>query len=131
MRKQISSEQITRLLSIWRENGGLAKQEDAFISGLQHTLSTMPPIIEGSKGKIEIEESNNYADVEKCCSKLIRALRVLPLIERTSLLSIHERRDDFGGKAVPMIDPLEYVDSIQELASGHSQYLRTFRKHVR
>ncbi len=127
----LSEAQQVQLKRVWLECGGQERLADNFTAELAYFLDNCPDlIVEGNK-KIETEESRGYAAVAKHCDKLLKALGDIPELDRLNLLSLREKRPEYDGRSLPMCDPLDYVQALQELAADRSYRLKRYAKHKR
>lgn len=126
-----SEAQKAELNRIWSDCGGLARLADDFTAELAYFMDRCPELIAVGNKKIETEESRDYAAVAKHCEKLLAALGEIPELDRLNLLSLREERPEYDGRSVPLCDPLEYVQTMQELASDRSYRLKRYAKHER
>lgn len=127
----ISEDQARDLKDFWRRHDGLDRLADDFVKELGFFMQHCPTLITDSKKKIETEESKAFAAVATHCEKLERALRGISDLDRLNILSLREARPEYGGKAMPLVDPLEYVSAIRELAGARSYELKRLGKYTR
>lgn len=126
-----SEAQTADLKRIWSDCGGLDRLADDFTAELAYFMDHCPELIAVGNKKIETEESRDYAAVAKHCERLLAALGEIPELDRLNLLSLREERPEYNGRSVPLCDPLEYVQTIQELANDRSGRLKRYAKHER
>ena len=132
----LAEAQKEQLRRIWLECGGLERLAEGFAGEIAFFLEQCPPLITEGNKKIETEESRGYANVAKQCDKLLKALEGIPELDRLNRLSL---RGHFPGivdaqgdsKSVPLCDPLEYLQALQEQAARQSQEVKRYAKHER
>jgi len=126
-----SEAQTAHLKRIWSDCGGLDRLADDFTAELAYFMDRCPELIAVGNKKIETEESRDYAAVAKHCEKLLAALGKIPDLDRLNALSLREERAEYDGRSLPLCDPLEYVQTMQELANDRSYRLKRYAKHER
>lgn len=131
MTATFSEAQKAELNRIWSDCGGPARLAGDFTAELAYFMDHCPELIAVGNKKIETEESRDYAAVAKHCEKLLAVLGDLPELDRLNLLSLREERPEYDGRSVPLCDPLEYVQTMQELANDRSGRLKRYAKHER
>ncbi|TBW52217.1 hypothetical protein EZI54_16390 [Marinobacter halodurans] len=131
MARTFSEAQTADLKRIWSDCGGLDRLADNFTAELAYFMDRCPELIAVGNKKIETEESRNYAAVATHCEKLLAALGEIPELDRLNLLSLREERAEYDGRSVPLCDPLEYVQTMQELATDRGRRLKRYAKHKR
>ena len=129
MAHEFNETQKEQLERIWLDCGGQEEQAKNFIGELAYFFDNCPELIAGSHEKIETQHSRDYSSVVQQCEKLVKALEKIPDIDRINILSIREKRPENGGRSVPICDPLDYVEGIQELAKFQSNQLKKYKKY--
>ncbi len=126
-----SEHQHEELKKFWINMGGTKNLIDNFIAELAYYMETSHELITKGNKKIEDKEKDIYSDVAIHCTKLVHTLENISEIERINILSLREPRSEFGGKNIPICDPLEYVKTIQELAKYRCEELNNAPKYKR
>jgi len=128
---KFSNYQNEKLRRFWRNIGGLDRLAGDFVNELNHYMRTTPRLITDSNKRIEIEESREYKKIAEACNKLLDRLNNIPEIDRLNILSLRELRPEYCGRSLPICDPLDYVETIQELAEHQSYGLKKYVKSER
>lgn len=131
MAHEFNEPQKKELKRIWLGCGGQEEQAENFIGELAYFFDNCPELISGSHKKIESQHSRDYSSVAQQCERLVKALEKIPDPDMLNILSIREKRPEYGGRNVPICDPLDYVKGIQELAEFQSDQLKKCNKYER
>ncbi len=126
-----SAGQKASLKRIWIDCGGEKELLDDFTQELNYFLATSPKLITNGNVKFETIERDNYRKVANACEKLISALGAIDSLDRLNVLSLRERKPEYGDRSLPMCDPLDYVNVVRETASYYANSLGRLRKYER
>jgi len=127
----LSENKNSQLRRFWLDIGGLDRLTGDFVNELIYYMKTTSELITDTNKQIETEESNRYKKVANTCDKLLAELTEISELDRINILSLRQKYQEFGEKSLPMCDPLEYVETIKELADNYSYELKKCAKYER
>lgn len=109
------------LKAFWKKLGGQDRLADGFVSEIKFFLNQVPAINAEDGRKQATVERQTYREIANQCDGLLKALEKIPDLDRLNILSLRERRTEYGDKTLPICDPLDYVKTIKENSEFHAE----------